>query len=77
MAKIQKSSDNPNASEDAEQQELSSIASRNANLYSLEDSLTVTKLYIASSYDPTNTILGIYPIELRTYVRTHTHTQKP
>lgn len=73
MAKIQKP-DNPKASKDAEQQELSFIAGRNAKLCSLEDSLTVTKLNIVSSYDPTITVLGIYPIELKTYIHTHTHT---
>ena len=42
----------------------------------LEDNLFLTKLNIASSYDPALALLGIYPNGLKTYVYTKIYTQQ-
>ena len=67
MAKI-KNTDNTNAGEDVEEQDLSLIAGGNTKWYShLTAWQFLTKLNILLTYCATSVILGIYLQELKTY----------
>ena len=63
----------PNAGEGVEQQEPSSLLVGMQNsATTLEDSLWfLTNLNILLPYNPAITLLGIYPMELKTYIHTN------